>query len=269
MQEYRRIIGVDTGDVLEKGGKTRLTRFITPPEMPECSPFLLMEVIELEAPDELGHGFPWRAYDGIECVTCFMSLDRKRHDAGPNDEPVWLCASNGEVREKVPPLKGPTIGMQIWAWLPNDIEKSDIECPGTVTLPGCTPAENVHVDVIAGKFGGVGGALPVTWSKLTMLDVYMAPHAEFIFDQFSSDNLLAYVLEGEGYFQVERDELFPEGRMLVMGEGEKLAVAATHRGVRFLLMHAPGKGTPILDRSAVRQTNENWTSIAEAERHRR
>lgn len=269
MQEYRKIIAVDTGDVLEKGGKTRVTRFITPPEMPECSPFLLMEVLELADPDEFGHGFPWRAYEGIECVTCLMPFDRRRHDAGPNDQPVWLSASNGEVREEVPALKGPTIGMQVWAWLPKDANASEISCPAAVTLPSCQVAQDVRVDVIAGAFGETEGALPTTWSDLTMLDVYLAPHAAFTFDQFASDNLLVYVLEGEGYFEAPKDELFPEGRMLVMGQGEKLEAAATHRGLRFILLHAPGHGTAILDTAAVRETNENWVSIARSERSRR
>lgn len=269
MQEYRKIIGVDTGEVLERGGKTRLTRFITPPEMPECSPFLFMEVLELEHPDDVGHGFPWRAYDGIECVTCLLRLDRKRRDAAPNDQPVWLCASNGEVREEVPPLAGPTVAMQVWAWLPSDLGRAEDETPGTVMLPRCTPEQNVQVDIVAGSFSGIAGPLPKTASELTMLDVCLAPHASFTFDQFGMDNLVIYVLEGEGYFEVDKDELFPEGRVLVLGEGGKLAVTATHRGVRFILMHAPGKGTPILNTDAVRQTEENWITIAKSERHRR
>lgn len=270
MQEYRKILSVDTGEILERNGRSRVTRFLGPTVASDASPFLLMEVLELKSPDDLGHGFPWRPYEGIECITYFLSADRRRHDAEQGGEPVWICASNGEVREKIPPLSGPVIGTQVWVWVPEgDTQADEISCPGTITLPSVTPSEGVIVNVLAGNYKGTGGALPITWSKVSMFDIYLAPHTEFDYDGFGDDPLIAYVLEGEGYFQKNHEEVFPEGRVIVFEPGQVLSSAATHKGVRFLLLHGSAEGTPVLKKDEIRESEDNWVQIAQAESIRR
>lgn len=268
MQEYRRIISVDPGEILERGGKTRVTRFIDEPAVNQCAPFLLIEVLELDAPDAVEHGFPWRPYDGIECITCFLALDRKHHDAGKDDSPAWVCASNGEISEEVPAdLSGASIGVQVWAWLPEGAGAGNVERPGFLKLPAVSPAENASIEVIAGKFGDTDGALTATSSNLTMLDIYIAPHAEYAVELDPANPALAYVLEGEGYFEQNKDEVYPEGRVIAFSSGEKLAAAATHRGVRILLLSAPQPdGTPILNERAIKKSEDNWVKIAYEER---
>lgn len=261
MQEYRKVYAAYPGHVLEKRRGTSLRRVLGPETIAAASSFLLLEVLTAKDTQDVEGGFPWRPYKGIECITYFIDTEESLRDASAGRK-AWLCAGDGEIQEKIPAMDTPVVGMQLWAAL--DPEAStDSFCPGFTDVPAAH-VEGTEVRVIAGSCGDLTGALPQTGSGVTFLDVYIPPHGVFTYRQFASDRLVTYIIEGEAYFEADKDELFPENRALVMTEGECLEVSATHRGVRFVLLHAPSDAAPVLKMSEIRKSEDDWTELLES-----
>lgn len=268
MNEYREVTGAYPGTILVRHHKTRLTRVLGADTVEDTTPFMLLEVMELDAGEDAEDGFPWHPYEGIESFLYFFDATRSGSHASVNSgSPGWVCSAMGDYKEEFPSFDGPVIGTQLWVWAGTNTPPSPlVSCPGRTALPEVRFGETT-VRVIAGTFADQLGAVVLPQSKITYLDVYVGPKSEFMFQAFEEDPLLIYVLEGDGFFDQYEDELYPARRALTMSPGTTMRVKSTHRGLRFLLLHAPdaGSNVPVLDLSAVRTAESEWEKIVEDE----
>lgn len=263
MKDYRIVQGAYPGRTYTKHGRTRLTRVLGADTAQTASPFMLLDVVSTEHPEDLTQGMPWQPYTGIESFLYFLDATRVRDHAAPNvDSPGWVCCASGEWKEELPALTTPCIGTQLWVW-PNSAMPSPLNaCPGRTMLPMVT-LESTVIRVVAGTFADQLGAIVLPQSGITYLDVYVAPKTQFTFDAFENDPILLYILEGEAYLTLDEDELFPQGRAVMMSPGKEMLVTPTRKGIRFLLIHAPAVqgDVPVLDMNAVHRSEEEWEEI--------
>lgn len=266
MQEYRLVSNVYEGKVLEKDRRTRLVRYLGPNAEVSAAPFLLMESIYLDTAAEFADGFPWRPYEGVEAIWYFTAASNKlRHAQTLMSEAHWVALANGAVTEKIPDLGGPEIGTQIWIGLPEAMAHTHVEVPARMNAQVIQPAEGVWLRVISGTYEGAEGILKSADPKAVYYDVYMDAHASWEYEDAGDGTMLIFVTEGEASFGPYDDEVYEEERALLMSDGEKLCVKATHLGVRFLLLHAPVKEGPVLDMHKVHKSEAHWEELLQQE----
>lgn len=270
MQDYREIIGAYPGHTLARHGRTRLIRVLGSDTQQTASPFMLLEAIETRTQEDLAGGFPWHPYKGIESFLYFLDATRDGNRASNPDSAGWVYSADGEFGDELPQFNMPVIGTQLWVWAGDKPAVPSLShSPGHTVLPKVSlgPAT---IRVIAGSFADQIGAIILPKSGITYLDIFVEPKAEFVLESFQEDQLLAYVLEGDAFFNFEEDELYPQGRALMFSPGQKLYVHPTHRGVRFLLAHIPAAAgdVPPLDENAVKQAEREWEEIVEEQPRR-
>jgi len=151
-------------------------------------------------------------------------------------------------------------GFQLWANLPashkmmdpryRDVKSSQIP---EVNLEG-----DVKVKIICGEVKGVKGPVCDIVIDPEYLDVTVPPKKSFSHKIGKGHTAFAYVIEGSGYFDLDRDSyayeveganyfdfkrecLFGPENLIIFGDGEEVLVSTQDQPVRFLLV----SGKPI------------------------
>lgn len=259
--EYRKVKKVYLGVTLEKDRKVRLVRFLGPDSVTDASPFLLLENMRLKTATEFEHGFPWRPCAGVESVLYFIKAPARISKAElAAGDPHWIQVGVNQVEDCVPGLEGPVLGVQIW------IGATDEPASGEPVAEASSleVADGARARVVAGNFGSAE-VLTKTASGAVVLDVFMEKHAEWLVSTLHDSVVIANILEGDGYFEENEDEVFSAGRTLLFTEGTTLFVKAGARGMRFLLLAAPPKAVPAPNWDEVRKTEDDWIELLDEE----
>src|SRR5205807_7762149 len=141
-------------------------RVIGQPQLPDLDPFLLLDEVGTDRPEDYIAGFPDHPRRSFETVT-YMLEGRMRHRDNHGNEGVlvpgsvqWMTAGRGLVHSEMPEQQaGRMRGFQLWLNLP---AREKMTAPkyqefGPERIPSATPAGGVTVKVIAGRVGGVAG----------------------------------------------------------------------------------------------------------------
>lgn len=247
----RGIVDIIPAHPVREGAGVKVYRTIATPRLDHLDPFMLLDAFDSDDPHDYVPGFPEHPHRGIETVT-YMLEGRIRHAdslgnsgvIGPGDV-QWMTAGRGILHSEMPhQKKGPLRGFQLWINLASadkmgppryqDISSSEI--------PEVEADEGTRIRVIAGAFDSVRG--PVTGVSVDplFLDVSLAPKAGFMFEVPREHAAFAYVFEGSGSFgngDVEARSL------VVLGEGDRVVVAAPRRAMSFLLVAARPLREPV------------------------
>ncbi len=236
-------------------------------EVPQLDPFLLLDDFHSANPDDYKRGFPWHPHRGIETITYVLDGDVEHGDSLGNSGIIsagdvqWMTAGSGIIHQEMPKgdRKGQMWGFQLWSNLPaahkmmppryREVKQRDI--PLVETAVGT-------VRVIAGEVAGVQGPVREIVTNPELLDVSVPAGKTFRHQTKAEHTVFAYVIEGEGYFDPDRDpfvhdavgenyfDIPPkcvcrEGAVILYGPGNNIVVTAEKNLVRFLLV----SGKPI------------------------
>lgn len=197
----RLIVGHPTSD----GAGVKLTRVLTQDLQRRLDPFLMLDALGSENPDDYIAGFPNHPHRGFETVT-YMIAGRMLHrdSAGhegllQNGDVQWMTAGSGLIHSEIPQQEaGVMEGFQLWLNLPardkmnppwyRDIPQAE--------LPRFTTAEGVAVTVIAGASHGVTGAVTREATAPTYLDLHLPAGTRFEQALPASHNAFVYVYRG-------------------------------------------------------------------------
>ncbi len=137
-------------------------------------------------------------------------------------------------------------GFQLWANLPashkmmdpryQEIKHSDI--------PEVTTAGGATVRVICGQVDGVRGPVREIVTDPEYLDVSLPPGATFTHSVKAGHTVFAYVFEGQGYFDPERDPATRE-TVVLYGPGDTVEVSTEKQPVRFLFVAGRALKEPV------------------------
>lgn len=197
----RLIVGHPTSD----GAGVKLTRVLTQDLQRRLDPFLMLDALGSENPDDYIAGFPNHPHRGFETVT-YMIAGRMLHrdSAGhegllQNGDVQWMTAGSGLIHSEIPQQEaGVMEGFQLWLNLPardkmNPPWYRDI---AQAELPRFTTAEGVAVTVIAGASHGVTGAVTREATAPTYLDLHLPAGTRFEQALPASHNAFVYVYRG-------------------------------------------------------------------------
>src|SRR5437870_4186058 len=129
-------------------------------------------------------------------------------------------------------------------------------------IPEATTAEGATVRVVCGEVAGVRGPVREIVTEPDYLDVSIPARSTFRHPVKAGHTVFAYVFEGEGYFDPERDPYAREdvgeryfdmerpcvcgnGTVVLYGPGDTVAVSTEERPVRFLLVSGRPLGEPV------------------------
>src|SRR5262245_33483942 len=115
---------VDAQPTVEGAG-VKLRRSIGSRALPLLDPFLLLDEIHSDRPDDYMAGFPTHPHRGFETVTYVLEGAMEHRDSmgnhghlGPGSA-QWMTAGPGIVHSEMPqPEGGPLWGLQLWVNLP-------------------------------------------------------------------------------------------------------------------------------------------------------
>ena len=238
-----------------EGAGVRLKRvFGNNDEFRLLDPFLLLDNFGSDNPDDYIAGFPWHPHRGIQTITYMLKGKVKHEDSLGNGGIIesgdvqWMTAGNGIIHQEMPQYAEDRLtGFQLWANLPashkmmdpryRDVKKEQIP---TVRLDNGT-----EVKIICGKFNGTEGPVQDIVTEPEYLDVKIKALSEFTHQVKMGHTVFAYIYEGEGFFDDNRDPIKRAEQLIIYEDGEEIKLFTEDKDVRFLLISGKPIGEPV------------------------
>jgi len=255
-----------------EGAGVHLQRVFGYNEVPQLDPFLLLDDFRSSNPAHYLKGFPWHPHRGIETITYVLQGDVEHGDSIGNSGVIssgdvqWMTAGSGIIHQEMPKgdKQGTMYGFQLWANLPASHKMMDPRYRDVKShqIPEVALKDGATVKVICGKVNGVEGPARDIVTDPEYLDVTVPAETTFAHPVRHGYNAFAYVIQGEGYFDPNRDSyahevigsnyfdfkrscLCENGTMVLYDEGDEVSVTAGGNGVRFLLASGRPIGEPV------------------------
>lgn len=255
-----------------EGAGVHLKRAFGYDQVPRFDPFLMLDDFRSDDPAKYLPGFPWHPHRGIETITYMLSGKAEHGDSMGNKGVIeagdvqWMTAGSGIIHQEMPKgdEAGRMGGFQLWANLPasmkmmepryRDIRKAQI--------PEVSLESGVKVRIVCGEVRGVRGPVRDIVIDPEYLDVSMPPGSVFTHPIQRGHTAFAYVIEGKGYFDENRDSFSRDvvGRnyfdfdreclcsaedLILYAEGEHVSISSREEGLRFLLISGKPIGEPV------------------------
>ncbi len=246
-----RVVG---GTRSRDGAGVALTRMLGGAALPMLDPFLMLDVIRSERPEDYERGFPKHPHRGFETVTYMIEGAMKHEDSRGNrglltsGSAQWMTAGRGIVHSEMPQQSsGLLFGLQLWVNLPaaRKMMAPRYQDVAKETIPE-SDLGTARTRVVAGEVGGKRGPIDGIVIAPTMLDVTLPPGGAF--RQALPTGHAAFVLVLEGAAAIGRDATGARaGEIAVLGEGEAVSAQASGDARLLVLAGAP-IGEPVARR---------------------
>jgi redox-sensitive bicupin YhaK (pirin superfamily) len=237
-----------------EGAGVRLKRVFGYHETDLMDPFLLLDHFGSDNPDDYLKGFPWHPHRGIETITYMIEGQVKHEDSLGNAGTIesgdvqWMTAGSGIIHQEMPHrTDGMMMGFQLWANLPSsskmmhpryqDVKESEI--PEVETETGAM------VRIICGKLDGTCGPVTEIVTNPAYMDVTVPVGKEFTHSVSKDHTVFAYVFEGEGYFDENKEKLIESEHLVLLEDGNQIVAKAGDKQLRFLLVSGIPIGEPV------------------------
>jgi redox-sensitive bicupin YhaK (pirin superfamily) len=241
---------VDAQPTVEGAG-VRLRRALGSRALPLLDPFLLLDEIHSDDPDDYLPGFPTHPHRGFETVTYVLDGAMEHRDSMGNHGHLgpgsvqWMTAGHGIVHSEMPQQeKGRMWGFQLWVNLPAAQKMirpryQDI-APGRVVE---AMVDDAAVRLVAGEVDGRRGPVEGIVTAPEMLDVTLPPRGSISRALPATHNAFVYVVEGSVEVGGARTAV-AAGQLAVLGPGDLLALRSGAGG-RMLCLAGRPIGEPV------------------------
>ncbi len=272
MSSIRRIKKVLKSKETMEGAGVRLNRAFGYHQVPLFDPFLLLDDFHSGDPSDYIAGFPWHPHRGIETITYMLEGVVEHGDSMGNKGVIgsgdvqWMTAGSGIIHQEMPKGSpgGKNFGFQLWANLPashkmmapryQEIKKQDI--------PEVTLENGVVIKVICGKINGISGPVRDIVTDPQYMDVSVPANTAFSHEIERGYNAFCYVIEGEGYFDPQKDPYsysetgvnyfdfdreckMKPGSVVLYDDGDEISVTTENSSVRFLMIWGKPLNEPV------------------------
>ncbi len=245
-----------------EGAGVHLRRAFGFHEVERFDPFLLLDDFRSDNPAEFLPGFPWHPHRGIETITYVLDGHVEHGDSMGNAGDIasgdvqWMTAGSGIIHQEMPKGRADGImgGFQLWANLPASHKMMPPRYRGVLAaeIPTVHLEGGASAKVVAGRVGDVQGPVRDIVTDPLYLDVSVPAGATLTFPVAPDHTVLAYIIDGKGYFDPRRDAfgyeavgvnyfeldrpcLFDSRHLIVYGAGDSVEITTPDNSVRFLL----------------------------------
>lgn len=253
--EARRVTAVIAAQRSRDGAGVALSRSLGSRALPMLDPFLMLDEIRSDRPDDYLAGFPDHPHRGFETVTYMIDGAMEHRDSVGNRGLLrggsiqWMTAGKGIIHSEMPKQEGGLLwGFQLWVNLPKRLKLSppryqDIAPENVPEVSG----NGAAVRVAAGEAFGARGPVEGIVVAPTMLDVTVPASGTFSHELPASQSAFVYVLDGALEVGPERSSI-ARGHLAVLGPGAALVARAGSRSGRMLVLAADPIGEPVARR---------------------
>jgi quercetin 2,3-dioxygenase len=255
-----------------EGAGVRLKRAFGNALAPQMDPFLLLDDFHSNNPDDYVKGFPWHPHRGIETITYVLHGEVGHGDSMGNKGVIysgdvqWMTAGSGIIHQEMPKGSddGLMWGFQLWANLPASSKMTKPRYRGVLQnqIPEVTLDDNVRIKVICGTVNNVSGPVKDIVTEPEYLDILVPAQTEFSHPVKKGRTAFAYVIEGGGffnhdrdpyridmegsnYFDMAREPMLRSESLALFGDGDTVSVSTGNESVRFLLVAGKPIGEPV------------------------
>ncbi|MGI9259627.1 MAG: pirin family protein, partial [Gammaproteobacteria bacterium] len=235
--------GMPTSD----GAGVNLTRLIGMPGLDMLDPFLLLDSIRSDDPNDYIAGFPPHPHRGFETVT-YILAGKMRHKDSTGREGVieaggvqWMTAGSGIIHSEMPEQEeGLLYGFQLWVNLPATLKMTAPEYREYPAEDIATETRDagVTVRVITGTTSqGTQGPVRNVVTEPLFIDVDLPAGARFTEDLPESHGAFIHLVKGQ--VSVEGPAGGAEvtaGALAVLEDGQQVSLVAGEEGARLLLV---------------------------------
>lgn len=237
-----------------EGAGVHLKRVFGHSEVPTFDPFLLLDDFHSDNPDDYLAGFPWHPHRGIETVTYMVEGEVEHGDSLGNKGIIqsgdmqWMTAGSGIIHQEMPQDTGGRLwGLQLWINLPSAHKMMapryrDITAQN---IPEYKHENGISVKIISGIYKGQLGPVRDIICEPEYLDIQIPAGKRFEHTIPAGLTAFAYVLEGEGYFDSEKEERVKLEHLVLYDSGDVISIEASPTQLRFLLISGKPIGEPV------------------------
>ena len=272
MSKIRRIKKVLKSKPTIEGAGVHLKRAFGFNHVPMLDPFLLLDDFHSSNPADYIKGFPWHPHRGIETITYVLDGKVEHGDSMGNQGIIssgdiqWMTAGSGIIHQEMPKGQkdGLMWGFQLWANLPASQKMMDPRYRDVKSdrIPEMTLERGVKVRVVCGEVDKVKGPVQDIVTDPEYLDITVPQASSFTHRIKRGHTAFAYVIEGAGHFDQNRDSyayeveganyfdfkrgcLFGAESLILFDEGDAVTISTQDKGVRFLLVSGRPLAEPV------------------------
>lgn len=247
----RDVVRLVQAEPTKDGAGVKLKRALGSRALPMLDPFLLLDEIASDDPDDYIRGFPTHPHRGFETVTYMIDGAMEHQDSlgnrghlGPGSA-QWMTAGHGIVHSEMPKQENGLLwGFQLWVNLP---KAKKLTRPRYQDIAQERVAElwvgDAHARLVAGSSGDRRGPVEGIVTDPLMMDVELPPRGKAEQLVPNDHNAFAYCVQGSVRLGASGARL-AKGELAVLGPGD-LLVASSDDGGRFLLFAARPLGEPV------------------------
>ena len=272
MRKVRKIKKILKSRPTIEGAGVHLKRAFGFSQVPSLDPFLLLDDFHSNHPNDYIRGFPWHPHRGIETITYVLYGKVEHGDSMGNKGTIspgdvqWMTAGSGIIHQEMPKGQkdGLMWGFQLWANLPASYKMMDPRYRDVKRnqIPETTLEQGVKVKIICWEVNGVKGPVNDIVIDPEYLDITVPSKTNFKYPVKRGHTVFAYVIEGKGYFDQERDSYAHEVEgvnyfdfkrdcfmnpetLILFDDGNELAISTEDKPVRFLFVSGKPIGEPV------------------------
>lgn len=233
------MIKIYKGQKVTDGAGVKINRIIGSNHIDHLDPFMLLDEIKGDNPDDFKKGFPMHPHRGIETVTYMVEGRFKHRDSKGNEgwvssgEVQWMRAGRGILHEEMPASDGGMVwGYQLWLNLPSAHKMIAPEYHFLhSTEIGHFASDGLEVHVISGEFEGVKGP-GKTMFPVEFFDVYLEKGHFF---KHLHPSAFLYMHSGSAEVRTNGESVkVHQGELCVLLDLESVEVVSEDAGFLFL-----------------------------------
>ena len=232
---------------IAEGAGVIVHRTIGTPALRSYDPFLLLDHIGSENPDDYIAGFPAHPHRGFNTLTYIIDGEMEHTDSMGNTGNLgaggaqWMKAASGVIHSEMPKQKAGLLrGFQLWINLPatNKMDAPEYQEYPAEAFP-VLEKSGYRVKVIAGSLEKTVSPIVDNITQVIFLDVLVEPDRPFHYVLPEGNTSFLYIFEGDG--QINGKTVATHTLVTLNGASTAPIFTAGRQGARFLLI----SGRPI------------------------
>lgn len=230
-----------------EGAGVKVHRTIGTPALRNYDPFLLLDHISSDNPEDYIAGFPSHPHRGFNTFTYMIDGDMEHKDSMDNTGNLgpggaqWMKAASGVIHSEMPKQEnGLMRGFQLWINLPaaNKMDTPEYQEYKSVAFP-LVETSDYSVKVIIGHFADATSPIVDDITKVSYFDVQLGSGKTFKHSLPVGNNSFLYVFEGDG--RLNDQNVLSKTLIAIRDNNNVPAFVAGDDGARFLVI----SGKPI------------------------